>query len=403
MCHSIELMVTARPVRLGFLALLAAGAGLLALGCRRSGNPAVKFAEWAPGLAYTNSRVPQEPWSIHIVRVEWRRPDLSVETVHAGGRALGLSPLTEQLTAIPATTGRPAAAVNGDFYQRDGPHAGDPRGLQIAHGEVLSAPDGGVAFWLDAAKQPRAGPVRARFQIEWPDGTKSPFGLNQERGPEDLVLFTEAAGPRTQTPSGRELVLAPDEAGPTVLSPGARVKARIREMRPEGNTLIAPGTWVLSIGPGVTKHGAAPAAGDELIVSAGTDPDLTGCRTAIGGGPILLTHGSIHGNRPRNPDEDSYQFSSMEERHPRSAVGWNDTYLFLVLVDGRQPGLSEGMTLTELARTLRGLGCTEAINLDGGGSATLWADGKIRNSPCDGYERPVANGLAIVRRPSPGP
>ena len=46
------------------------------------------------------------------------------------------------------------------------------------------------------------------------------------------------------------------------------------------------------------------------------------------------------------------------------------------------------------------LGCTEAMNLDGGGSSTLWADGTVRNSPCDGQERPIANGLVVLRIPS---
>jgi exopolysaccharide biosynthesis protein len=86
----------------------------------------------------------------------------------------------------------------------------------------------------------------------------------------------------------------------------------------------------------------------------------------------------------------------MQERHPRAAVGWNDRYLFLVEVDGRQRGLSVGMTLDELARFLARLGCKEAMNFDGGGSATLWYDGQVRNSPCDRMEREIANCLVIV-------
>ena len=69
----------------------------------------------------------------------------------------------------------------------------------------------------------------------------------------------------------------------------------------------------------------------------------------------------------------------------------------MVEVDGRQKGLSAGMTLDELSNFLVKLGCQDAINLDGGGSATLWYAGSVRNSPCDRAERDIANGLVVVK------
>ncbi len=80
------------------------------------------------------------------------------------------------------------------------------------------------------------------------------------------------------------------------------------------------------------------------------------------------------------------------------AIGWNEKYLFLVEVDGRQKRLSVGMTLEDLAKFLVKLGCNDAMNFDGGGSATLWFDGQVRNSPCDRMEREIANCLVIVRK-----
>ena len=109
-----------------------------------------------------------------------------------------------------------------------------------------------------------------------------------------------------------------------------------------------------------------------------------------------------NGKRQRitKPSAESYEFSSMMERHPRTAIGWNQGYFFLVEVDGRQKNLSVGMTLDELSAYLVKLGCEEAMNLDGGGSATLWYNGKVQNNPCDGQERPIANSLIVVRRNS---
>jgi exopolysaccharide biosynthesis protein len=93
----------------------------------------------------------------------------------------------------------------------------------------------------------------------------------------------------------------------------------------------------------------------------------------------------------------------MYERHPRSVLGWNSTHFFLGEVDGRQRRLSVGMTLEELGEYMARMGCSVAMSLDGGGSATLWFDGRVRNSPCDGAERPVANGLVVTRKSSDRP
>ena len=101
----------------------------------------------------------------------------------------------------------------------------------------------------------------------------------------------------------------------------------------------------------------------------------------------------------RPPAGSSHDFSerSRYKRHPRSAIGWSSTHFYLVVVDGRQPGLSKGMTLAELAQFMSRLGCTEAMNLDGGKSAQMWLNGRIVNSPCQG-EDTVANALFVVRR-----
>ena len=66
------------------------------------------------------------------------------------------------------------------------------------------------------------------------------------------------------------------------------------------------------------------------------------------------------------------------------------------MVDGRQEALSIGMNYTELSSLMLRLGCTEAMNLDGGGSSTLWLGGCVMNSPSDGRQRPVANGLVVM-------
>lgn len=90
-------------------------------------------------------------------------------------------------------------------------------------------------------------------------------------------------------------------------------------------------------------------------------------------------------------------------RHPRTAAGLNRpaTRMILLVVDGRKPGLATGMSYTELAQELLARGCTEGLNLDGGGSSVLAVREpdqntfRILNQPSDGRERAVANVLGI--------
>jgi hypothetical protein len=93
------------------------------------------------------------------------------------------------------------------------------------------------------------------------------------------------------------------------------------------------------------------------------------------------------------------------EMHPRTAIGIDrDTgQVLMLVVDGRQ-SFSRGYTMVELANLMAALGADDALNLDGGGSSTLLAldpEGRIgvRNSPSDGVERRVANGLSVTYRP----
>ena len=92
--------------------------------------------------------------------------------------------------------------------------------------------------------------------------------------------------------------------------------------------------------------------------------------------------------------------------HPRTAVGFDDSgsWLLMVVVDGRQPGFSEGVTLYELAGILQSRGCSESINLDGGGSSIMLVresgrDVRTLNSPSGKAHRPVPVMLGVRKKP----
>lgn len=98
--------------------------------------------------------------------------------------------------------------------------------------------------------------------------------------------------------------------------------------------------------------------------------------------------------------------TASKDVHPRTAAGISKDvrYLYLLVADGRQKGISEGITLMELAEWMKQLGCWDAMNLDGGGSTTLvmkQAGGKpvIVNSIPGGVQRSVANHLGVHAEP----
>jgi exopolysaccharide biosynthesis protein len=98
---------------------------------------------------------------------------------------------------------------------------------------------------------------------------------------------------------------------------------------------------------------------------------------AIAAGPLLLDDGQLAA--------DNQDTSFNDTRHPRSLIGKDaDGGVWFVVVDGRFPGEAEGMTIEELTALAGRLGLVEALNLDGGGSSTLWVlPVGVLNHPCD--------------------
>jgi len=352
-----------------------------------------------PGLTYTNERNPAIPWSVHVVKVDRTNPQFAILTSHAGGGALGMSPLRQQIAAVSSDSGQVVAAINGGFYLREQAFAGCPRGLQVINREVLSAPNGNATFWIDVLREPHLANVHSQFLVALPDGTVIRFEVNGPPADHVAMLYTPAIGSAITNRNGRDLVLESAEGRRWLpLQLNRTCVARVREEKPGGNTGVPTNGMVLSIGRQLLRRFDSVKAGSLLRLSTECSPRLTGVQAALSGGPALVLGGKRR--KVRASIDDPYELSSMLERHPRTAFGWNERCYFLVVVDGRQRDLSVGMTLEELSAYMVKLGCEEALNLDGGGSSTLWFNGEVCNEPCDGYERPVANGLLVVLQQS---
>ncbi|HVW35610.1 MAG TPA: phosphodiester glycosidase family protein, partial [Acidimicrobiia bacterium] len=242
-------------------------------------------------------------------------------------------------------------------------------------------------------------------------------GVNVDRPAGKIVLYTPAFGKSTGTPT-----------------PGAELTLRVVEPSGEfrlGQTALVE---ITGFADGVTD-GPIPAGGAVLAGDGAGADALRALWARVGGGAAssraLLRFDSSEavmesvGGSPILVKDGKRWFTDPGDdftrgRHPRTIVGWTpagDT--LLVTVDGRQGDVSVGMSLFEATDLMIGLGASDAINLDGGGSTTFVAGGAVVNQPSDvqvknkgqtlfrhsvqkgdtliGHvERPVASALVVV-------
>lgn len=208
-------------------------------------------------------------------------------------------------------------------------------------------------------------------------------------------FFTEESEPGGPELIGGRLRTRTSRARPSLAwRPGS--EPRIGPAEPRGDTALVVEGSVLVEGPG-------EAAGSRELAGSGAAGVTAGGSAAeprslvLGGRPELLDGGRRVGDLMTGSNP-----GFAAHRHPRTAVAFDpDTgRLWMVVVDGRRPGYSVGMTLPELAGLLEALGAEEALNLDGGGSSVMVVRGRPVSRPSDeGGERPVVNALLLLRNP----
>ncbi|WP_285709338.1 phosphodiester glycosidase family protein [Microtetraspora sp. NBRC 16547] len=289
---------------------------------------------------------------------------------------------TEPL-AGPVKRARAVAAVNGDFFDIN--NSGAAQGVGVRDGELVQSPTAGHDNAVAVTPDGIGRVLQMRF-----DGTATPAGgapitltqFNQLIRAGGVGLFTSLWGSYDR---GRAVAGAASVTE-VVLRDG--VVAEVRSAA--GSGPIPAGTTILLGREGGAAALAGLKPGDRVDVSYQPKASDGGAvRTAVGGGAILVKDGVV-------------QASADNAAHPRTAVGFSadGREMYMLTVDGRQAD-SRGVTITELGTMMAELGAHNAINLDGGGSSTMLArkpgsaDARVENSPSDGEERHVPNGLAL--------
>jgi hypothetical protein len=394
-------------------------AAVLALGHFACGEEIV-WQKSGPGLAmtrFTNA----EPVIFTAVRIELDRfgKEFALATTLASNQVVGTEPLASQITSLPKEFGTPVAAMNADFFMMNGAAKGDPRGLHIWRGELVSVPAGPAAFWQDSKLRLHGDPVSSKLTLAWPGGGTNLAGLNEQLGTNSMVLFTPRMGPlnsdRTTTnaskpsssnrsprpaaafeipqggpirpPGGREFLLEHAGSGPWLpLRLGRTYHARVMTNF-DGFIDVPARMMLMSLGSNLLDELPEITNGTPVTINVATDPDLSGIEHALGTGPMLVRDGQVYEVKAR----------MSEQLHPRAALGWNGQHLFFAVADGRQKDISVGIKLSEMADFMIDLGCQEAIDMDGGQSTTLMLNGRIINQQPSG-RHDIANGIVVLRK-----
>jgi hypothetical protein len=150
--------------------------------------------------------------------------------------------------------------------------------------------------------------------------------------------------------------------------------------------------------PWAAARGCVHIDGSVRLVARGELPAEAG-GDLVQAGPLLVRDGRpMVGADAEGFSAGAAQFDSDISigRYPRSALGVGDGELLAVCCDGRRTGVDAGLELGELARLMLSFGAHGAINLDGGGSATLVHRGHLLNRPYSSVDQPAPESRPVV-------
>jgi exopolysaccharide biosynthesis protein len=380
--------------------IFVAAAFLAAVNSFAFAQPIVK--EIAPGVILTQDiqTDPRSPLIVNCVSVDLSNPTVQIKAALARDAVMA-NDATKGREIVSNLTARAGATVgiNADFF----PFTGDPLGVCIVDGELVSEPAGNrVALAITKQRAVFFDIPRLIATLTTASGAERPVaGINRPRTSSEIVVYTSAFGSYSIGSNGGINLICTSEDLPIRVNTPIRLVVKEISRRPVSTPLPKDIVVVSAGGEAALFLESNVAIGDTVTVrfniKSANDSDWTDVVQAVGGGPWLLRDGKIW----IDTVAEGFSVSGFEKaKHPRTAVGLTaDNKLLLVTVDGRQT-ISAGISLPDLADLMKRLGAVSAINLDGGGSTTLSVKGILINAPSGGVEREIANAI-LVFAPEP--
>ncbi|MDX6325921.1 MAG: hypothetical protein QOK15_2275 [Nocardioidaceae bacterium] len=335
--------------------------------------PGLRFKRWDRTDARGTAR-------IYLLRADLAKPGLSLQ--YAGlPTVASRAVLTDILAADGAVAG-----VNADFFDID--DTGAPLGVGVDEGKLLHGPASGwnSSFTVTGKAGATIGTVPVHAAVEGHPAVHVVRVNSPHVPPGGIGVYTSRWG---TSPGYHVADGARKRDVRQVLIRRGRVVSNTRDVT-RGATIT--GRLLIGRGAGAVDLSRRLPVGARARVRVGVDGAP---RVVVSGSQALVADGKLLSL------DDS-------ELHPRTAVGIDtDTgRVLLVVVDGRQES-SSGYTLRQLGMLMVSLGAEDALNLDGGGSSTMVTkrpSGAVRvaNSPSDGDQRPVPEGIELVYTPPAG-
>ncbi len=376
-----------------FAAFAAAAAAVAPVGAAPASRGVTETTQTlAPGVTLTRIKDTAGPYVIRVLTIDPTSP-ATLDIVTAGDVGGYTRP------SVQGATHGALAAINGGYHVWPGtpvhPLAIDgtlrSTGLQVGTSFAIAA-DESQAF-VGRAPVSISGLTRrtgrafevAAWNTEQPGGHRivgfTPYARRVQRPPPDACsVRLRRAG---------KMTWGPDGVGVTRTFKVGRARCRAEAMRiPKGSVVLSS----LLTGGGAKKL-KEMVKGDRVTLTWSNG--WPGVADSIGGMPRLLADRVVVA-----PESCSSYFCN---RNPRTGIGVTaDGSILLVTVDGRSSA-SVGMTLAGFARYMLRLGAVQAINLDGGGSSTMWVAGQgVVSHPSDGGgERHVPNAVLVLPGPDP--
>jgi len=355
----------------------------------------VEYVQFARKIK-TSEKETVQTATVNALRLDLKKTRLDI--VHALDAAIGV----ETTSSISRRHGA-FAAINAGFFRLDRSiFNGEAAGvLKIDHKLLSESYANRIAFFISNRGNQTAiafAHLEINGSVEIKNKTFRLSGINRQRKDEDIIEFTSEFHRTTLTDnSGLEIIVRngkiaaiSDGKGSSlipengyVISAGAKMREQLLPVLKIGNK-VKLSTGILHKGNDFPTEES-----NRATIAFSTAEDV------VGGVPQLIKNGKIE----ITWEEEKSSKSFVETRHPRTAIARiKDGRALLVTVDGRSEA-SAGMSLQELAEMLLEMGATDAMNLDGGGSTTMFLDGKVVNRPSDKEgERPVSDAILVTLR-----
>ncbi|KAA0225284.1 hypothetical protein FCG40_01745 [Fimbriimonadia bacterium ATM] len=329
------------------------------------------------------------PLMAHVLHLKFPQEGIRMESLVGGDTVLAANggPSRETVSSIAART-KAYAAINGDYFGTDG----DILGFHIFDGELVSEPFPTRAICVWNEREVRFDKPSWSADLVSPTGQSHHIdGVNRALGGSEIIVVTPRGGKAVSKNPAYFFVF---ESSQSLRASGETPLLFKHVLTDQTEYPLKAGQLVVM----ANERTAGPLLENlqqntewKVISKLEGGADYTNAKWAVAGGPTLLSSG----RQVVAVGAERFQQDFVNSRHPRTGIGITpDGEILFVVVDGRS-SLSAGLSLSEFASLFRELGCTDAINLDGGGSSTLYVAGSVLNRPSDGTERRVGNALLL--------